>query len=284
MIQKLDDTSYFAIPAVSNSLLSRFAKCPAACQVDFRETSAMNLGTLCHALVLEGYEALFKLVSERYVFFPVEPANTKEGKAKFKEWLQEVGLPEDTNKKDIQDGKVSIPGGKSVADTEDLVRIRKMTESIVAHPSASQFLSSGQPEMAVTWQDQATGIDCKSKCDWLAPGMLLDLKTTQDSGYSVFSKTIVNARYHVQCGMYRAGLQANLHPVERCIIIAVSSQAPYETECYELDNDLLDYGYGEFQRLLKEYKACCEAESFPAYRYAGVHTVALPAWLKEVDG
>jgi len=261
VITKMTDADYFALPAISNSLLSRFAKCPAACQVDFETTASMTLGSATHCAVLEGQEAFL----ERFYVMDKVDGRTKEGKAARAQ--AEI---------DAQ--------GKTIITMDDFDKIVGMAESVASHPSASQFLSSGQPEMAVTWTDQATGIDCKSKCDWLAPGMLLDLKTTQDSGYSVFSKTIINSRYAVQLGMYRAGLLANLHPVDRCIIIAVSSQAPYETECYELDDELLDYGYGEFQRLLKEYQACCEAESFPAYRYAGTHTVRLPSWLKEVDG
>lgn len=261
MITKMSDKDYFAIPAVSNSLLSRFAKCPAACQVDFETTASMTLGSAVHAACLEGQEAF---LSRFYVMDKVD-GRTKEGKAARAQ--AEI---------DAQ--------GKTIITMDDFDKIVGMAESVASHPSASQFLSSGQAEVAVTWQDQATGIDCKSKCDWLAPGMLLDLKSCQDSSYSIFSKAIINMGYFRQMAMYRAGLQANLHPVERCIIIAVSSQAPYETECYELDNELLDYGYGEFQRLLKEYKACCDAESFPAYRYAGVHTVRIPAYLKELEG
>jgi len=88
-------------------------------------------------------------------------------------------------------------------------------------------------------------------------------------------------RYWIQLALYRDGLRANMFPVERCIIIAVSSQAPYECECYEIEEELLEYGQGEYKRLLREYQACCEANNFPAYRYAGVHTVRLPSWMKE---
>lgn len=261
MIKRMQDSEYFALPAVSNSLLSRFAKCPAACQADFETTASMTLGSCLHAAILEGQEAFL----DRFYVMDKADGRTKEGKAA----KAQAELDSE---------------GKTIITMDDFDKMVGMAESVASHPSASQFLSSGECEMAFTWTDQATGIDCKGKADWISKGILIDLKTTQDSGYSVFSKTITNMGYFRQLAMYRDGLRANLHPVERCIIIAVSSQFPYETECYELDEELLEYGQGEYKRLLKEYQACCEAESFPAYRYAGVHTVRLPSWMKEIDG
>lgn len=261
MISHMQDPEYFDLPAVSNSLLSRFAKCPAACQVDFETTASMTLGSATHCAILEGQEAF---LSRFYVTDKVD-GRTKEGKA--------------------AKAQAEIDAaGKTIITMDDFEKIMGMAESVASHPSAAMFLQSGEPEMAITWECPETGIALKAKADWLSPGLLLDLKTTQDSGYSVFSKTITNMGYFRQLAMYRDGLRANLYPVERCIIIAVSSQFPYETECYELDEELLEYGQGEYKRLLREYQACCEAESFPAYRYAGVHQVRLPSWMKEIDG
>ncbi len=261
MISKMSDSSYFALPAVSNSLLSRFAKCPAAASIQLEPTAAMNLGSALHCAVLEGQD---EFLSRFYVMDKVD-GRTKEGKAA----RAQAELDAE---------------GKTIITMDDFDKIMGIAESILAHPSASTFLQSGKPEMAITWECPETGIALKAKADYLAPGLLLDLKTPQDSGYSVFSKTIVNMGYYRQFAMYRDGLRANLHPVDRCIIIAVSTNAPYETECYELDEELLEYGQGEYKRLLREYQACCEAESFPAYRYAGVHTVRLPQWMKEIQG
>jgi len=261
MIKRISDEEYFSIPAVSNSLLSRFARCPAACQVQTETTASMTLGSATHCAILEGQEAFL----ERFYVMDKVDGRTKEGKAA-------------RAQADID------AAGKTIITVDDFDKIIGMAESVAAHPSASSFLQSGKPEMAITWGCPDTGVALKAKADWMSHDLLLDLKTTQDSSYPVFSKTIINMGYARQLALYRDGLRANLVPVDRCIIIAVSSQFPYETECYELDEELLEYGQGEYKRLLREYQACCEAESFPAYRYAGVHTVRLPSWLKEIEG
>ncbi len=260
MIQKISDQNYFAIDAVSNSLLSRYAKCPAATKMQITATPAMNKGTCLHSMVLDGTESFY----ERFSVAPECDRRTKEGKEVYAQFLKESA------------GKTPI----SIADLNDVVG---MATSIANHPSASDLLSSGQPEMAITWTDKETGAACKSKADWLDHGILVDLKSCQDSSYGMFSKTIVNSGYARQLAMYRDGLASNLFPVERCIIIAVENTAPYTAEVYELDEELLDIGHGQYKRLLRGYLANVEADLWPAYRYAGIHTVRAPQWLKEAE-
>lgn len=260
MIQKLDDNSYFKLPAVSNSLLGRFAKCPAAASIPIDTTPAMSMGTLCHTLILEGAIA-FK---ERYYVMDKADGRTKEGKA-------------------AKERAINEADGRIVITTDDLYAAQAIATSVYNHPSANSLLQSGKPEMAITWKDKDTGIDCKAKADWMSHDVLIDLKTCQDSSYQVFSKTIVNMGYYRQLAMYRDGIRENLVPIDKCIIIAVSTNAPYACEVYEVEEDLLEVGQGKYKRLLREYKACCEASNFPAYSYAGIHSIRCPQWMKEAD-
>lgn len=260
-IVKMQDSEYFSIDAVSNSLLSRYAKCPAATKMKLEPTAAMNKGTCLHSMVLDG-------TAEFYNRFSVAPEcdrRTKEGKALYAQFLAE------------SEGKIPV----SMSDLHDVVG---MATSIANHPSASELLSSGQSEMAILWDDAETGAAMKAKADFMTHGILIDLKTCQDSSYAVFSKTIVNSGYARQLAMYRDGLRANLFPIERCIIIAVENSAPYTCDVYELDEELLEIGQGQYKRLLRGYLSNVEADVWPAYRYAGISTVYAPQWLKEVEG
>jgi len=258
MIKHMPDKEYFALPAVSNSLLSRFAKCPAAASVPIETTSAMSLGSLAHCLILEGAGAF----RERYYVMEKVDGRSKEGKAAKAQAINEAE-------------------GRIVITSDDLFAVQGMASSVFNHPSANDFLRDGKPEMAITWKDKETGIDCKAKADWISPNVLIDLKTTQSADQWVFQRTIWNMGYAKQLGLYHDGLLANLFPVDKCVIIAVESSAPYCCNVFNISDDLLEAGKGQYRKLLREYKACADSGQFPAYQCGGVIDVQLPAFARE---
>jgi len=257
-IVKLSDEEYFKIPAISNSLLSRFARCPAAASVPIEATPAMSLGTALHCCVLDGAAEFQK----RFYVMDKADGRTKEGKA-------------------IKAQAEIEAQGRTIISMDDMMKVRDMAASVYNHPSANDFLRDGKPEMAITWKDKETGIDCKAKADWISPNVLIDLKTTQSADQWVFQRTIWNMGYAKQLGLYHDGLLANLFPVDKCVIIAVESSAPYCCNVFNISDDLLEAGKGQYRKLLREYKACADSGQFPAYQCGGVIDVQLPAFARE---
>lgn len=262
MITKMPDSEYFALNAISNSRLSRLLSCPAALDLCFPQTPAMLLGTLAHCLILEGSEAFYS----RYAVAPDCDKRTKEGKLLWKTFADENP-------------------NKTIVTLDQLELVAGMAESITSHPACQDILSTGEPELAVTWDEDVNGeiIPAKAKCDWLSSNALIDLKTTTDSSYPMFSKTIMNSNYHQQFGFYRRGLAANSVYPEHFIIIAVETKAPFTVNCFELTDDVLDYGEGQSMELLQQYCRVKDMEKLPSYTYAGIHTVRLPKWIKEME-
>jgi hypothetical protein len=262
MITRMKDADYFAIDAISNSKLSRLAKCPAALDIEFETTPAMLLGTLAHCLILEGRNAF----NERYAVAPDCDKRTTVGKATWQKFVDENW-------------------GMKVITLDQLNTVADMAKSIASHPAACDLLQIGEPELAVTWEEDIDGelIPAKAKCDWLSATALIDLKTCQDSSYPMFSKTIFNSGYHRQFGFYRRGLAANGIFPEHHIIIAVESKAPYTVNCFELAEEVLDYGEGQSMELLKKYAQVQYMDVKPAYTYAGISNIRLPQWMKEME-
>jgi hypothetical protein len=256
-IKRMLDADYFKLDAVSNSKLSRLAKCPKAMTIEFETTPAMLTGTLAHALILEGPEVFH----QRYIVAPDVDKRTKEGKTLYQSFCE-------ANK------------DKTVITLDQLQAVAGMAESVASHPACREILADGQPELAVTWEEE--GLDAKAKCDWVSSAALIDLKTTQNSEYSVFSKTIVNSGYHRQMAFYKSGLAANcIHP-EHCLIIAVESKAPFTVNVYSVENDLLEAGEGQYKELLRKYAQIKDMDVLPSYTEAGIQSVYCPAWMKEV--
>lgn len=258
MIQRMEDKDYFALDAVSNSLLSRLAKCPAAMSIQLEQTPAMLTGTLAHAMILEGIEVF----NDRFAVSPECDKRTKEGKAVYQSFCE-------------------ANEGKTVITLDQLQAVAGMAASVASHPAACELLQTGEPEQAITWEED--GQNCKAKADWLSQTALIDLKTCQDSSYPVFSKTIFNSSYHRQMGMYLSGLKANGVFPAHIVIIAVENKAPYTTNVYRLDDEVLEYGEGQYKALLKQYALVKDMDVLPAYTYAGIANVRLPQWLKEME-
>lgn len=279
-IVKMSDESYFKLPAVSNSLLSRFAKCPAACQVDIEPTPSMHFGSLAHAMILEGKEAVLARYAEMSDF----NGTTKEGKKIFSEWLEKNNMPLNTTKTSIMCGETKTPEGKLIVTLKQLKDVVGQVQSIIAHPTARDFLSQGQPEMAITWQDEETGLHMKSKADWLRHDMLIDLKTTQCADRFIFKRNIWNMGYGMQMGIYHDGLIANFHHVKTVAIIAVETNAPYCCNVFNITDEALERGKIQYRELIRRYKIHKETGVFPSYQYAGMIDVTVPAYLKEIDG
>lgn len=258
MITRLPDEEYFNIPAVSNSLLSRLAKCPAAMKLSLEQTPAMLLGTLAHCIILEGRDEFYK----RFAVAPDCDKRTKEGKATYQAFVE-------------------ANEGKIVITLDQLQTVVGMAESVASHPAACELLQDGEPEQAITWEED--GLDCKAKADWLSSTALIDLKTCQDSSYPIFSKTIFNSSYHRQMSFYLSGLKNNGCFPTHIIIIAVESKPPHTVNVYRLDDEVLDYGEGQYKHLLKQYAQIKDMDVLPAYTYAGVSNIRLPQWMKEME-
>jgi len=262
MIQRMPDEEYFKMPGVSNSLLSRLAKCPANMLIEFEPSPAMLLGTLAHCLILEGREEFEK----RFIVSPDCDKRTKEGKAVYQSFCE-------------------ANEGKTVITLDQLQAVAGMAASVASHPAACELLQDGQPEQAITWEEGVNGITvpAKAKADWLSPTALIDLKTCQDSSYSMFSKTIFNSRYTQQFGYYKRGLAANGVYPSKFIIISVESKSPFAVNVYELSDEVLDFGEGQSLELLNLYVKVKDLDVLPAYTNPGISTIRLPAWLKELE-
>jgi hypothetical protein len=48
---------------------------------------------------------------------------------------------------------------------------------IYVHPIAGRLLRGGQAEKTLIWRDEATGVLCRAKADYLRPDGIVDVKT-----------------------------------------------------------------------------------------------------------
>jgi hypothetical protein len=254
----MSNEDYHAHPAIGSTSLKRMARTP----LHFRhgpkvsQTAAMKAGTLAHCALLERDS-----LAERYIVKPEGiDGRTKAGK----EWA------------------ASIPVGVEVVDAEDMAKALAQAESVRRLPDVAALLGSGAAEVSAFWIDEATGLHCKVRPDYVhttpAGVILFDLKTCQDASPAGFAKDCAKYGYHIQAGMYSEGYErASGLPVLGFVFGAVEGEQPYAAAPYMLDDEAAEKGRNEFRRLLNLYAECKAADTWPGYSES-ISLINLPAW------
>lgn len=246
--------------AVSNSYLSRLAKCPANAKLKQDETPSLLFGRAVHAYILEGPEAF----NSQFAVYPKSiDRRTKDGKQEYSAFLVD-------NK------------GKDIISEDDYGTITSMADSVIRHPFAVKLLCQGRSEQSVYWIDKETGIYCKCRPDRIPDGdhgVIVDLKTTADARPKQFLSSVMSYGYDRQAGMYLEGLNAvSSMKVDAFVFIAVEKTAPYMVACYTLSDQFLEYGKIKFHNMLHLEQMCRENDEWPSYQDAELQELEMPNW------
>lgn len=217
---------------------------------------AMRFGSLFHVAALE--PARFE---STYVIAPdFGDCRKKENKAARDAWREENA-------------------GKTELDADDDEAIRGMVASMRAHPLVSRMLKDGEPELTVRWNDEETGIPCKTRLDYFVRPreMIVDLKSADDASPEAFRRSIAKYRYHVQDALYRAGCAGAGVPAKHFVFVVVEKKPPFAIGIYTLDHEGVAAGYTAARRNIAQYAHCVRNNDFPGYSQS-IETLILPPW------
>jgi len=253
----LPDPDYRAIKAASKSALDQFARSPAHYKHVIIEgnrpeaTPAMQIGSAFDTLLLTP-----ELFAEQFVQAP----DVRRGTKVWDEFEQSVA------------GRTPIKG-------DDLARLDGMVTAVRNHPAASALLSGGHSQVSYTWTDEATGLDCKGRADYVRDdGIIVDVKTTMDASPAGFARSVLNYRYFAQAAMYlEAQTQSGGPTTDQFCFIAVEKEPPFAVAVYALDPAALSLGFQTIARDLQGLAKCMAEDSWPAYS-PRVETLSLPRY------
>lgn len=235
---KITDKEYFSANGLSSSGLKQFAKSPAHYQSYLEEPSksstAFNVGTLTHGLVLEG----------RQGWATVKGRRVGEVKQKVLE-LEEQGI-------------IAIKPGED----RDLI---KMSESVKRNQYGKYLGKDPQrAELAGFAECPQTGLLLKAKFDY-APStgnILFDLKTAQDASPNKFKWSAKDFGYDIQAVHYMNVANLCGMDYEEFIFVVVEKKAPYLTSCYRLSDEMRERAESKYRLLLESFKDCKESNDF----------------------
>ena len=205
------------------------------------ETEAMKFGTAVHKMVLEQNDFWneYRLLET--------PINPKTGKAYNKGTKAVLSYIDGLDKR-----------YKYITERE-LNEINRIKENIVKNDVAiSELTNAPKREIAITWTDEETGIDCKALIDYLGEDYAGDLKTTKSIPYSdeqtLLAKWIlsdfIRTRNLLQFAFYFDGLRANGIDMKYFSVILAQNNENFDVAVCRLSEESLEIGRKMYRKAL----------------------------------
>lgn len=169
--------------------------------------------------------------------------------------------------------------GAEAIDADEHALCERVAASVREHPAAARLLAVGRAEQVITWIDRPSGLPCKARLDFLAPGHLADLKTGRWQSVRDIARDRAMYLDHGQLAFYLDGaIEAGLLPADASHhIIAAQTIEPYDVVVGALAPEDLDKGRMLCRRLIDRYLACRAADWWPGLA-PEVVVLRLPEW------
>jgi hypothetical protein len=221
-------------------------------------TSAMELGTAIHAMVLE----------RKNNVYVVDANDWKSREAK------------DARRYARENGKVPLLRSTY---NEAIEAVDALRTQLANHADAYGAFANGKPEQTLLWKEP-DGTWCRALLDWLPEkGPLYDdLKTTGGSAnpQKWIGAHLFAGGYHVQAAFYCRGIRAlGLCAAPTFRFVVLESQPPYAVAAVALTPEALAYADKLVDRALAIWRRNLADNRWPAYE-PRTHWATLPSYLE----
>jgi hypothetical protein len=248
---------YRKAPALNFSMAKLLLDSPAHFKAgedeEKEETDAMRVGSIAHALILEG-----KSFSDLYA---IKPKGMTFASNEGKLWKAQQTLP--------------------ILKEDDANAIPRMAEAIAANPDAANLFRC-LPHRETPVFGNLMGVECKCLIDlhgeeWGDPS-IGDLKTAADASPREFGRVVANRHYDLQHAWYSSlfSVVNNLEKPPLWTWIVVEKKAPFFNLIYTPE-EFVESGMEKLEKVLTLYKRCLEEDRWP-FALTGIHKLPKPAW------
>ena len=262
----MDNAYYHQSPGVSSSTLRRFRQSQLhAMQEVVEPTTAMQIGSAAHSLIVEGENAFNKEVAV-ISGSPYTNAN----KQLKRDYLDRGMLVITQDKRDM---------------------LFQMKDNLIEE--ARKFLDVDQGEYpgvfvkpyenALYWWEQDVLLKLRSdviRYPVIQPYsdesiVVIDYKTTSDCSVSGFTRSIRRYQYDLQAAFYRRGYQRAGFKVEDFLFVAQETKHPYATKIFKMNDEDMDRGWEQLEKSLVDFKAVKDGEKPSIYNSPNIVEVML---------
>lgn len=195
---------------------------------DDRQTPAMRLGKLHHAVMLGG----------DYVVF--------EGERRGNKWKEFEAANSD----------------KEIVTAKELDVAKAMQAAAMGHPEA-EFLLGGHKEVELEWT--IGGRRCLGHIDVVGGLHITELKSGQTSQPGRFEWHALRMHYHAQLAWYLDALAATGRPRRDAFVLIVEAWAPYVTTAFRVTERALEEGRKLYRVWFEQLRNCEDSGVWPGY-------------------
>jgi hypothetical protein len=217
-------------------------------ETEIAPTDAMILGSIVDAMLLEPEELnKFPVLSDTYDDIKINKETCE---------IITTTKPWNGNSTICKEEKAGyIKAGKTPVHSKTMQQAQHVVDGVNRNNAAIDMINRSTKQVALVWEDCATGILCKGRLDGVIPGeKLFDLKTTNDASYEEFSKKIVNMGYGIQAAMYsEAWAILNGGEWIPFDIIVAETTAPYCSVVRKLRKNTIEAGKIWFNIAIERY-------------------------------
>ena len=191
----------------------------------------------------------------------------------------------DWRSKDAREQRdAAYAAGKVPILVADNAVIDAMAASLEAHPIAPLLFATGKAEQSIFWTDEATGVKCRARLDWLPDKqegrrlIVPDLKTAVSAEPGEFSRAAARFHYPIQDAHYRQAVQAaGIDEDPAFLFVVIEKEAPHIVTVGQLLPDDQALGAALIDKARRIYAECVATDTWPTYS-DGVVDLALPVW------
>lgn len=221
-------------------------------------TPAMKLGTMIHALALEGRRIAIDPPAEH-----LTPSGKLSEKKATVEWVKEIEA-----------------GGYIVSDAETTERIEQTTDSVLSIlKKLGEPQKTGIVETPIYW-DHISGVGCRALPDILTPGAVIDLKTTDELDERKIASKIWELGYWLQVPHYLEAASKHYgYRISKFIFLFAETNQPYRCWMRELDEvKYLKWATDKRHQLIEEYQRRMAENDWADPGEETLESVELPKW------
>lgn len=216
----IPEAEYHALPYVSQSMIKAFLHSPESCWRNYvsddrnsNDTASKDFGSALHSACLLGWDHMLKTFAP--AFDPSHYPDALNTVADIKGLLKDNGLKVSGTKSDLKERLLS--SGVDAQFIDDIRADHEDGRTIISAWSNLEELynvidvygvyKKGEKEITIIWTDEATGLKCKCRLDFVGD-VIRDLKTIKLQQFSSRSaqnqciQRICDARYDLQAVWY----------------------------------------------------------------------------------
>jgi PDDEXK-like domain of unknown function (DUF3799) len=172
----------------------------------------------------------------------------------------------------------------------DYAKVKAMAEAIRRHPLASHLINpyrDGKPEQSLFWTDEETGIQRRSRVDWLPERgygrfVLADYKTCDHADPASIAKAVTNYGYLQQEQWYLDGIRAlGLDDNPDFWFVFQEKNAPYLVNVARVKEEDRWIGRARNRDAIEVFRDCTERDVWPGHEgdtEDGITDIELPPW------